>query len=93
MNNPLKAALAQPRVGVRQGALRISRKVTDGRSVLTVSVPIIKILTGRPFQSPRKPILPYILVIAWPAPSPGFRSEFSFDTITSAMRRQYPITS
>jgi hypothetical protein len=39
--------------------------------VLTVNVPIIAILTGSPFQRPLKPILPYILVIACPAPSPA----------------------
>lgn len=36
-----------------------------------VRVPIMTIRTGRPFHKPLKPMLPYILDIAWAAPSPA----------------------
>lgn len=44
----------------------------------------LTILTGNPFHKPVKPILLYILEIAFPAASPCFLSLFNFETMTSA---------
>ena len=51
------------------------KKVSQAKKVfgesINTKVPIIAILTGSPFHKPRKPMLPYILDMAFPALSPA----------------------